>query len=266
MSRHTLRLNLPEGEIEAYFDASDGPLRLMDLAAKVLELSSITARLGEQAAARNGVAVSCAAGCGACCRQLVPLSPPEAALIHQLVEGMHEPRRSAVRARFDKAVRQLAQVGLLEALRAGSDPLLYAYGESYFRLGIPCPFLEDESCSIYDVRPSRCREYLVFTPPAHCADPYHYPIGRLPVTLLLNEALTWLWAAMSQRSPRLVALPLALEFSEAEGVQRFIAADPDAMLTHLTRDLETIAANIERDTLSAQRAGAEDADGGFSRS
>ena len=39
-------------------------------------------------------------------------------------------------------------------------------GREYFQLGIPCPFLEEESCSIYHDRPITCREYLVTSPPA----------------------------------------------------------------------------------------------------
>ncbi len=41
----------------------------------------------------------------------------------------------------------------------------------YFHLGIACPFLEDESCSIHADRPISCREYLVTSPAVNCADP-----------------------------------------------------------------------------------------------
>ena len=38
-------------------------------------------------------------------------------------------------------------------------------------MGVPCPFLEDESCSIHPERPLVCREYLVTSPAALCAGP-----------------------------------------------------------------------------------------------
>lgn len=44
-------------------------------------------------------------------------------------------------------------------------------GRDYFALGVPCPFLEDESCSIHPERPLTCREYLVTSPAEHCAKP-----------------------------------------------------------------------------------------------
>jgi Fe-S-cluster containining protein len=36
---------------------------------------------------------------------------------------------------------------------------------------MPCPFLEDESCSIHPDRPLVCREYLVTSPAELCAGP-----------------------------------------------------------------------------------------------
>jgi hypothetical protein len=41
----------------------------------------------------------------------------------------------------------------------------------YFHAGVPCPFLENESCSIHPIRPLSCREYIVTSPPELCKDP-----------------------------------------------------------------------------------------------
>src|SRR3954447_24942564 len=41
----------------------------------------------------------------------------------------------------------------------------------YFALGMACPFLEDESCSIHPDRPIACREYLVTSPAENCSHP-----------------------------------------------------------------------------------------------
>src|SRR5262249_7534823 len=57
--------------------------------------------IGERAVAAEAAAgrhVSCRKGCGACCRQLVPLPVTEARRISALVEAMPEPRRSTIRA------------------------------------------------------------------------------------------------------------------------------------------------------------------------
>jgi hypothetical protein len=62
-------------------------------------------------------------------------------------------------------LEQIKSIGSLT--EADRQPL----GMKYFGLGIACPFLEDESCSIYEHRPMRCREYLVTSPPENCAHP-----------------------------------------------------------------------------------------------
>ncbi len=58
-------------------------------------------------ARKRGETVSCRAGCGACCRQIVPVSEIEAHHLKELVDAMPEPRRTTVRARFEEARRGL---------------------------------------------------------------------------------------------------------------------------------------------------------------
>ncbi|HEX2757089.1 MAG TPA: YkgJ family cysteine cluster protein, partial [Thermoanaerobaculia bacterium] len=77
-------------------------------------------------------------------------------------------------ARFERARECLAEADFLSKLdnpQSFLESEIDAFGLAYFRLGIPCPFLEEESCSIYADRPIVCREYLVTSPAANCADP-----------------------------------------------------------------------------------------------
>ena len=60
------------------------------------------------AAAEAGKAISCHKGCGACCRQLVPISRTEGERLVTLVDAMPEPRRAAVLARFADALPGVA--------------------------------------------------------------------------------------------------------------------------------------------------------------
>ena len=52
---------------------------------------------------RAGHRISCAKGCGACCRQMVPVSPPEARHLSALVEAMPPDQAAAVKERFQAA-------------------------------------------------------------------------------------------------------------------------------------------------------------------
>lgn len=166
----------------------------------------------------EGLEVSCKKGCGACCRQLVPISGIEARRLRDVVEQMPEPRKSAVLARFEDARQRLEQAGLLEKLREPKsfrDEEVIPFGMDYFKQRIACPFLEDESCSIYAERPLACREYLVVTPAEHCAEPTAESVRGVELVLRVARTIRGLEAERSVRATPWVALILALEWADA---------------------------------------------------
>src|SRR5215468_8127150 len=59
------------------------------------------------AAAEKDQAISCRKGCGACCRQLVPISRTEGERLLQLVEAMPMERREALKRRFATAEKTI---------------------------------------------------------------------------------------------------------------------------------------------------------------
>ncbi|QQS39638.1 MAG: YkgJ family cysteine cluster protein [Acidobacteriota bacterium] len=139
-----------------------------------------------------GMSVSCKAGCGACCRQAVPLSEPEAFEIAELVERLPEHRKKVVKERFEKAVKKLAEAGWIARLDNAvnaDDRERELIVEDYFREGIPCPFLEDESCSIHPDRPIACREYLVTSPAEHCKSPFKGKVRGVPLVVKPSATL-----------------------------------------------------------------------------
>ena len=128
-------------------------------------------------AAEKGKAISCRKGCGACCRQLVPVSRTEGERLLELVEAMPAERRETLKARFAAAEAAIEAAGLKDR-RGRSDREL---STAYFALGVPCPFLEDESCSIHPDRPLVCREYLVTSPAELCAGPAQEGVAPVAV-------------------------------------------------------------------------------------
>jgi Fe-S-cluster containining protein len=134
-------------------------------------LSSLFAERATNRVEAEGRAISCRAGCGACCRQLVPLAPSEARALARLVDALPEPRRSVVRDRFESALKRLEATDLLGRMGTRTPGERTALGTAYFQQGIACPFLEDESCSIHPDRPMACREYLVTSPAENCRTP-----------------------------------------------------------------------------------------------
>jgi Fe-S-cluster containining protein len=164
-----------------------------------------------------GLKISCKAGCGACCRQLVPISKPEAHRLREVVDEMPEARRAEILARFDAAHEKLRAAGLMERLEArdfASKQEAAAFGLEYFAQGVACPFLENESCSIYAERPISCREYLVTSPAENCARPSPQTVRCVAMPGRVSNSFSPLGARAGERSAPWVPLILALRWAE----------------------------------------------------
>lgn len=103
---------------------------------KLQKIYSLMSELGKVAEPY----VACGNGCSSCCQMNVTISQLEANFI--------EKETGIKPARVTRSVH---------------------HPQDEF-MGVPCPFLEDGSCSIYDVRPFACRKHLSFdTSPYWCA-------------------------------------------------------------------------------------------------
>ncbi len=208
-------LSTPDGNLRGMLAIPPGPMRLAELARSTLPLVDRLVELATRREQRAGRVISCGPGCGACCRQLAPVSPPEAYMLADLLMHLPAERQARYLERFEAAASRLEAEGLSEALlrTPESDEAARALAARYFLLGIPCPFLEEESCSVHGGRPSVCREYLVTSPAADCADPAANPIRRVGVSVRLSEALARLHAELFGGEPQLVPLSLAISFA-----------------------------------------------------
>jgi Fe-S-cluster containining protein len=207
-----------------------GPARVDDLLPVFRGLAEVVVGVAVRKVERDGARVSCRAGCGACCRQPVPISESEARAIRRLVEAMPEPRRTVIRERFAAAIRRLADAGLLDRLRdtsAACDRLPVAL--DYFRLGLPCPFLEDESCSIHPDRPVACREYLVTSPAEECSRPGEGRVTGVPLPVRVGLAVQAVDREASGSPSGWLPLVLALEWAEAHPQPLPAASGPNLL-------------------------------------
>ena len=198
--------NDPGPTVQVNFTLDTGPCRL-DASAAVpasetnltqllpvlQDLSSSIIGSTVQIVEREGYSISCRAGCGACCRQLIPLSIFEAEFLAGWIRTLPEARQSELTARFDAALIQLRDAGLLArmdpSVRVQGSPEEKTLAIEYLRQRVACPFLENESCSIHPIRPLICREYLVTSPPENCVDPSVYPVVGVPIPLKLSHVL-----------------------------------------------------------------------------
>ncbi|BFU94435.1 MAG: conserved protein of unknown function [Nitrospira sp.] len=219
--RFEVTLNTPAGRLTT---ALDVPTELIPITSVV----PIARRLGEEAghleehhARESGQMISCRMGCAACCRMLVPVSPPEAFALRLYIEQLPVERRTRVTKRIAESQATLRTHGLWDRLwavadagTAVSDEELDPLNRAYYALRHPCPFLENEMCSIYEARPAACRELQVTSPAEYCADLVNNPVVALPVSMRIGTILGLLWGSLTKTSPRLIPLPVALSWAD----------------------------------------------------
>jgi Fe-S-cluster containining protein len=238
----TLRLRLGGEVVEAEARIPAGLIRLVDLLPALQKLTDAVVDAAARQAERDGKAISCRKGCGACCRQPVPIAEAEAAHLAELIAAMPTDRQASFRRRFRRGIRQLRRAGLLDAVRRlgemPEDEERQRLGVAYFQQHIPCPFLEDESCSIHPRRPLSCREYLVTSPAAHCSEPAPGRVERVPVPARPSVALYRLGEGAGGPRPRWLPMILALEWAARQRrapAERFPGARLlEAFLRHLS--------------------------------
>jgi Fe-S-cluster containining protein len=191
-----------------------GAVPIEELLPAFRRVADTIVHLSVKSVEQHGGKISCRAGCGACCRQAVPVALPEARRLAALVEEMPEPRRTEVKARFAEIERRVAEAGLMGAL-LDPDSLTKEEFEhapmDYFRMGMACPFLVEESCGIYEERPLVCREYLVTSPAEFCRAPDER-VEVLRTPLKASEALARLEGTEGRRYVKQIPLGLSLRW------------------------------------------------------
>jgi Fe-S-cluster containining protein len=220
LERFDIAVNTPAGRLNTVLDVPTGFVPISSIVPLTRRLGEEILKLEEHQARQAGHVVSCRMGCAACCRMLVPLSPPEAFSLLEYIEQLPNERRHLIERKLDASKAELAAHALLDVLRAvaeAKEPIpddeLEPINRAYYALRHPCPFLENEMCSIYEARPAACRELLVTSPASLCDNLADNPVVPIPVSVRAGTVLGLLWAAVSGNAPRLIPLPLALDWA-----------------------------------------------------
>ena len=257
VERFEIALNTPAGRLTTALDVPTGFVPITAIVPVTRRLGEEAMQLEELQAREAGRSISCRMGCAACCRMMVPVSPPEAFALRDYLEQLPADRRDPIMSRLAQTTASLKEQGLLDRLQEIADasmPLsdeeLDPVNRAYYDLRIPCPFLENEMCSIYEARPAACRELLVTSPSELCSNIVDNPVQPLPVPVRIGTVLGLAWASLTETSPRLIPLPLAPDWAEqhrAESIRTWTGSTLiDQMLDKMWRFLSQEFMNRQR--------------------
>lgn len=209
------RLRASGAETDLALAVRAEPARLADLVGPARELADLAISRLRRQAAEAGARVPCRKGCSACCRYLVPISPPEAFALADRVARLPPPRRAATEERF----RLAAAVILSAAPSLKSPATTLELSRWYWGLRLDCPLLAAGACGNYSGRPLACREHFVTGSAGPCAEEASSKTAH-PLPLSLTHALCRAAAMVEGTSPESIMLPLALQWAEAHSERR----------------------------------------------
>ena len=219
--RFNLSITTTSGDIHAQIDIPTGFIAITDIVPVVRSLGEQAQELEVARTIESGKSISCQKGCAACCRIMIPVSPPEAFALVDVVKTLPDAHRARIRQKLDDTRSRLKDAGLLpilrdlaESTRQRTDEELDMINRVYYALRLPCIFLEDEMCSIYEHRPAGCRGHLVSSPPELCQDTEKNPVQELHIPVRAGTVLSILWAELNGGPVRLLPLPVAFEWAE----------------------------------------------------
>lgn len=235
--------------IEASARVPAGPVPLVQIIPVIHGIASALAQVGIEEVQEEGKTVSCRAGCGACCRQAVPVTEPEAQYLAALVESLPAGHQAHVRERFRQAIERVDAAGVGHKMRnLGEYPEEVRLGTcmDYFHLGVACPFLEEESCSIHPYRPAICREYSVTSPAALCVNCKPEEIERVPIYARPTRALAGMGCDAEPADASMLphmALIYALEWAAEHPPEEPRSTGPELLRKFLERLSSSVGAD-----------------------
>jgi Fe-S-cluster containining protein len=149
-------------------------------AAKKKGIAEVEHKLAE-GVAEMGQSITCHRGCSQCCQVYVFADLQECeAIVHHLYEhddvlqhflGQY-PRWKAGVVSLGRTLPRIekAQERLLFGTATEEDRRIFGEGlTAYAALRNPCPFIKDNACSIYEVRPFVCAGVVSTNPPEYCS-------------------------------------------------------------------------------------------------
>src|SRR5215208_10735 len=145
--RYEIALNTPAGQLTTAIAVPPGFV-------PVTAIVPVVRRLGEEAQAlelarslESGKSLSCRKGCAACCRMMVPLSPPEAFALRDYVHSLSVERQERIAKRLAGTKSVLLAHGLWHRLldmgdtaEPPDDAALEPINRDYYALRPACPF------------------------------------------------------------------------------------------------------------------------------
>ncbi len=167
-------------------------------------LAGIAERLRQEAVTTNKT-ISCGRGCSHCCKMFVVASLQECeAIVYHLYQNepslrlflKNFPRWNERILRIEGPFRRINELHALMTAGEATENEIQQFElecDAYAKADIPCPFLLDNACSIYELRPYVCARIVAITPADWCsaAHPRQYEAIHLKAQMQFEKDMPY---------------------------------------------------------------------------
>ena len=232
-------LNILGKQLNFHIGAAKKQARLADIVPLARTICAKITDTIVESTFRKGVSISCRKDCSACCSYLVPLSVPEAFSMREEVLDMPADQSKAVLRLCLDASRKILD-DMPESfdvhLTTNSPNQVRQLSSWYAGLKLPCPFLSGGLCTIYEQRPTACREHIVTGSALPCEIEWMVQSQMVTMPVSVLEALGQLASELEGTAVEAVMLPLALPWTQ-DNPQRHQRTWPAIMMVERFVDI-----------------------------
>lgn len=210
-ARVCLNITIFGKELNLTIGFLDVPVRICDIIPVTQALCDRIVSTMLISAKNIGLNIPCKKGCSLCCKNLVPLSAPEALWLDEEISRMPGYEQKVLHRSIEFARRKLLATRPPDFSEKNSKRDISNW---YAGLNLTCPFLAENVCDIYKSRPLACREHLV-TGTRHCdgSNAQNIQILKPPVSVL--EAVAQLYAELEDDRTDAIMLPIVTKWAES---------------------------------------------------
>ena len=209
-ARVCLNITIFGKELNLTIGFLDVPVRIRDIIPVAQAICDKIINTTFTSAKNLGLNIPCKKGCSLCCKNLVPLSAPEALWLNEEISRMPVYEQKVLHRSIEFARRKLLATKPPDFSGKNSKQDISNW---YAGLNLTCPFLAENICDIYKSRPLACREHIVTGTRHCCPGSQNTQILKPPVSML--EAVAQLYAELEEDHTDAIMLPIVVEWAES---------------------------------------------------
>jgi Fe-S-cluster containining protein len=215
-----LRIDVFGESLQAQIGVKDCQARLSEMVPMARSLSDRIVNAVEKQLSRNGKTISCCKGCSYCCYYIVTVLSAEAFLIRDEIMALSPAERKGILQNFLNVIERIHSVKIpaYDVKTTDDDPMknrIENLADWHKELNMPCAFLIDNVCAMYEQRPLICRECLTISEPATCKNDSQVAPESVELPVSITKVFTSAADKLEGATSGMALFPLLIPWCES---------------------------------------------------